>query len=250
MVGNSIVMSLNNKTSSVKWFIEFLSKFRYFCQQKYWKKLSHDCYHLGQGRDRLLNHWGRVMHICVSKLTIIGADNGLSPDRRQAIIWTNAEILLIGPLGTNISIILVEIHIFPFIQENMFEIVVWKMVAIQSCPECVKRTTSIYLEYYQPVLALHEVGCHLPAPSQFWEILLKMQIYIWPSSSKNGYFRLSVCLSVCLWHLFHNVPLIVSSWNFQEWLPMTEVMSMQKVKVRGQRSRSERSWPHLAVSGP
>ena len=32
-----------------------------------------------------------------------GSDNGLSPGRRQAIIWTNAGILLIGPLGTNIN---------------------------------------------------------------------------------------------------------------------------------------------------
>ena len=31
-------------------------------------------------------HWGRVTHICVSNLTIIGSDNGLSPGRRQAII--------------------------------------------------------------------------------------------------------------------------------------------------------------------
>ena len=62
--------------------------------------------------------------------------------------------------------------------------------------------------------------------------------------------RPSVCLSVCPSHLFHYVPLIESSWKFQELLPMTEVMSMQKVKVRGQRSRSQRSWPHLAVSGP
>ena len=51
----------------------------------------------------VLTHWGRVTHICVSKLTIIGSDNGLSPGRRQAIIWTNAGILLIGPLGTNFS---------------------------------------------------------------------------------------------------------------------------------------------------
>ena len=36
----------------------------------------------------------------VSKLTIIGSDNGLSPDRRQAIIWNNAGLLLIRPLGT------------------------------------------------------------------------------------------------------------------------------------------------------
>ena len=61
-----------------------------------------------------LTHWGRVTHICVSKLTIIGSDNGLSPDRRQAIIWTNAGILLIGPLGTNFSEILFEILIFSF----------------------------------------------------------------------------------------------------------------------------------------
>ena len=44
-----------------------------------------------------ITHWGRVTHICVSKLTIIGSDNGLSPDRRQTIIWTNAGLLLIGP---------------------------------------------------------------------------------------------------------------------------------------------------------
>ena len=61
-----------------------------------------------------LTHWGRVTHICVTKLTIIGSDNGLSPDRRQAIIWTNAGILLIGPLGTKFSEILIDIWIFSF----------------------------------------------------------------------------------------------------------------------------------------
>ena len=61
-----------------------------------------------------LAHWGRVTHICVSKLTIIGSDTGLSPGRRQAIIWTNAGILLIRPLGTNFSQILSEIHAFSF----------------------------------------------------------------------------------------------------------------------------------------
>ena len=55
-----------------------------------------------------------MTHICVSKLTIIGSDNGLSPDRRQAIIWTNAGLLLIGPLGTNFNEILIEILAFSF----------------------------------------------------------------------------------------------------------------------------------------
>ena len=78
----------------------------------------------------MLTHWGRATHICVSKLTIIGSDNGLSPDRRQAIIWTNAGLLFIGPLGNRNSNI--------FIQENAFESVVCKTAAILSRPQCVK----------------------------------------------------------------------------------------------------------------
>ena len=62
----------------------------------------------------ILTHWGRVTHICFGKLTIIGSDNGLSPGRRQAIIWTNAGILLIRTLGTNFSEIRGEIHSFSF----------------------------------------------------------------------------------------------------------------------------------------
>ena len=61
-----------------------------------------------------LTHWGQVTHRCVSNLTIIGSDNGLSPVRRQAIIWTNAGILFIGSLGTNFSEILIEILAFSF----------------------------------------------------------------------------------------------------------------------------------------
>ena len=64
--------------------------------------------------EKSLTHWGRVTHLCVSKLTSIASDNGLSPGRRQAIIWTNAGILLIGPLGTNFSEIFSEIHTFSF----------------------------------------------------------------------------------------------------------------------------------------
>ena len=87
----------------------------------------------------LLTHWGRVTHICVGNLTIIASDNGLSPGRRQAIIWTNAGILLIWPLGTNFGEISNEIQTFSF-QENPFQNVVWKMAAILSRPQCVKAT--------------------------------------------------------------------------------------------------------------
>ena len=52
--------------------------------------------------------------VCVSRLTIIGSDNGFAPGRRRAIIWINAVLLLIGPIATNFSEILIEIHTFPF----------------------------------------------------------------------------------------------------------------------------------------
>ena len=61
------------------------------------------------------------MHICVGKLSIIGSDNGLSPGRRQAIIWTNARISLIGPLGTNLSEILIGIQTFSFIWKRRLQ---------------------------------------------------------------------------------------------------------------------------------
>ena len=55
-----------------------------------------------------------MTHICVSKLTIIGSDNGLSPRRRQAFIRTNAGILLNRRLGTNFSDILIGNQTFSF----------------------------------------------------------------------------------------------------------------------------------------
>ena len=55
-----------------------------------------------------------LAHICVSKLIITGSDNALSPGQRRGIIWTSVRILLIGPLRTNLSEILVEIYTFSF----------------------------------------------------------------------------------------------------------------------------------------
>ena len=69
---------------------------------------------------KALTHWGRVTHICVCKLTIIGSDNGLSPGRRPAIIWTNAHQ-----------------NSYIFIHENALENVVRKLAAILSRPQCV-----------------------------------------------------------------------------------------------------------------
>ena len=41
---------------------------------------------LAKTYTKVLTYWGRVTHMCVRNLTIIGSDNGLSPGRHQAII--------------------------------------------------------------------------------------------------------------------------------------------------------------------
>ena len=89
----SSVMLADRK--DIKWILGVLLYYIYY----FWKRLT---------------HWGRVTHICVIKLTIIGSYNGLSSGRRQAIIWANVGILLIWPLGTNFSEILIEINTFSF----------------------------------------------------------------------------------------------------------------------------------------
>ena len=66
-----------------------------------------------------LTHWGRMMHICGGNLPIIAPDNGLLPGWHQAIIWTNAGVLLIGPLWTNFSVISFEIHTFSFMKRHL-----------------------------------------------------------------------------------------------------------------------------------
>ena len=56
-----------------------------------------------------------VPHICVSELgQHFDSDNGLSPIRHHAIIWTSAGNLLIETLGTIFSEIVIEINTFSF----------------------------------------------------------------------------------------------------------------------------------------
>ena len=86
-----------------------------------------------------LIHWVRVTHICISKLSIIGSDNGLSPGWRQAITWTNAGILLIGSLGKQLQW---NLNRNIFIQEKASESVVCETAAILSRPQWVNLVRS------------------------------------------------------------------------------------------------------------
>ena len=84
-----------------------------------------------RSRHSTQTNWGQVTHICVGKLTITGSDNGLSPRRYQAIIRTNAGILLIGPLETNVSEFVIGIQTFSFRKMHL------KMSSAKWRPFCV-----------------------------------------------------------------------------------------------------------------
>ena len=125
---------------------------------------------------------GWVMHICVSKVTIIDLDNGLSPGWRQAIIWTNAGILLIGPFGTNFSENWIEIII---IEENAFKNVVCKMVVISPWPQYDEFQSDAFLE-----LTLNQCLYSLCGKTSYRQ-------YLWNLEAA----RLDVIMIVSLWDL-------------------------------------------------
>ena len=81
-----------------------------------------------------------MTHICVNKLTTIGSDNGLSPGRRQAIIRTNAGILLICTLRNKLQW---NFWSKIFIEENTLENIVCEIMSISSRHQCVNSTWSL-----------------------------------------------------------------------------------------------------------
>ena len=105
-----------------------------------------------------LTHWGRVTHVCVGNLTIIGSDNGLSPGRRQAISWTNAEILLIWPLGTTFSEIQIGIQAFSYKKMHL------KMSSVKWRPFClglnVLRSIGHPISYISSLMVYHVCTKH------------------------------------------------------------------------------------------
>ena len=138
------------------------------------------------------------MHICVSKLTGIGSDNGLLPGRCQAAVWTYVGILLIGPLGTNHNP-------YIFIKENAFENVV---AAILSQPQCVKIWT-----IYVPKIDLHRhLGHHFISVicNRTWNPfhLLGKQVCVMSANMEYIYVRdtevlLNVYNNVLVWLVAH-----------------------------------------------
>ena len=146
-----------------------------------------------------LTHWGRVMHICVGKLTIICSDNGLSPGRCQAIIWTNAGILLIVPLGTNFSEISIGIQTFSFKKLHL------KMSSAKWRPFC------LGLNVLNENCIIHIC----------WELLVWYSLNLWPSNCYN-------VLAHAIAQLLHHVNGLVQDWGNSSALAMELLQSSTK----------------------
>ena len=107
-----------------------------------------------------------MTHIGICELTIIGSENGLAPDRRQAIIWTNIGILLIGPLETNLSEFLIGIHIFSFKKMHL------KMSSAKWRPSCLGLNVLTHCRLVMP--------CDVSHLGQYW---LRWWFGIWSHSN-------------------------------------------------------------------
>ena len=77
-----------------------------------------------------LTHWGRGTQLSVGKLIIIGSYNGLSPDRRQAIIWTNARFIVNWTLANTFQWKFIQIQQFSLKKMHV------KMSSAKWSPSC------------------------------------------------------------------------------------------------------------------
>ena len=108
----------------------------------------------------VLTHWGRVTHICISERVIIGSDNGLSPIRRQAIIYTNADLLSIEALETKFNEIRIEIQNLSFMKIHL------NMSSAKRRPFCLGlnvlthwRNCHHFEDDIFKCIALNDIGC-------------------------------------------------------------------------------------------
>ena len=139
-------------------------------------------------------------YICIGNLTIIGSVNGLSPGQHQAIIWTNVEIFLTGPLGTNFREILIAIHTFSFKKMHL------EMLSVKCRPFCLSLNVLILFGYFS-VYWWQRVT---------WQPLRTMvnNVYPW----EDGCPHLNIKSIPATWQTcIQNYVQKLLSWEYQSW---------------------------------
>ena len=129
----------------------------------------------------------RVTHICVSKINIIGSDNGLAPGGCQAVIWNNAGVSLNEPLRANFSEIFIIFINFHSIKCIAFENVVCQTSAILSRPQCVNSLCSMNHEIWTGVCCALCVLVRLSFLEKKLWIWINILLFYCTSTDKSPY---------------------------------------------------------------
>ena len=109
----------------------------------------------------LIEAESRIYMYASANQNTIGSDYGLLHVRRQAIIWTNAGLLLIGPLGTHFSEIWIKIQ--HFLYKNAYENIACEMVAILSRHQYVNSSppSAVYMRQRIGSALVQVMACRL-----------------------------------------------------------------------------------------
>ena len=143
-----------------------------------------------------LIYLGRVTHICFSKLTTIGSDNGLLPSYYMNQCWKIVNWTLRNKLQWNLNQ-----NSYIFIQENAFENFVWQMVAISNNSMCEGNYLAVAVTSPCLLICIGEQdGWHFE-DSILKYICVALNIYI---------YRYHTSLSGNLWYGISNTTVIVS----------------------------------------
>ena len=143
-----------------------------------------------------LTHWGRVTNVCVGNLTTFVSDNGLSPGRRRAIIWTNAWMLLIGPLGTKFSDMLIGIQSFSFKEMHLK---MCEMSAILSQLQCVQKSMWLRNKVHQTYRGR---SAAIVSTRNYTMLIMRCH-----------WLQILVILRNQFWHRHGRTKWYISSWN-------------------------------------
>ena len=156
-----------------------------------------------------------MTHICVRKITTTGSDNGLSSDWHQAIIWTNAGILLIGPLDPNFSEFLIENYIFSFKKMHL------KMLSVKWRPFCLSLNWLNHQDLVRKWNATWQTS--IPCRVLGWGLLSQFSPFrYFPIFSEWSKQWLPVWYQVHIWQVSPQLS-CGDTWQIWTWLKLSDL---------------------------
>ena len=156
----------------------------------------------------------------------IGSDNGLSPGRRQAITCTNADLLSVGPVGTNFSEIWIEIYSF------WFKKCIWKCCLKKWRPFRISFNVLMYYDavvcfIYRPILECRHVSClfNTLRPRQHFRHFAD-DVFKSISLNENIFISIKISLTFVPKGSINNMPSLVQTlaWRRAGDKPLSEPM--------------------------